>query len=366
MEDLFFELIRVSLGLQARLTRVPSSREWNKLYLMAEKQSLGGICFAGLQQLGGNADDGFANIGMSEMQYLDWMSIAAIIQQTNEDVNRQCAELQSKLASDGYRACILKGQGVAQLYSENIRDLRQSGDIDIWVEGEMENTISWIRETGAPIEHIDVNHAPISYFKDTVVEIHFIPNLLCNPFCNKRIQQYFASVSSKQFDNFDSSVGFSYPTVEFNLVYSLLHIYHHQFGSGIGLRQIMDYYFISKGASDRDRKRAMDVISSAKMKKFAGAMMYVMKVVFDLDEDDLICEPIQKEGSRLLNEIMISGNFGFGDKRFKYKSTDNRFYNGWIYLKKNLRNIFVYPHEVIWSPFWKLWHYCWRKRKGYL
>ena len=50
------------------------------------------------------------------MLYLTWMGMAAKIQQRNEVVNRQCAELQARLSADGLDACVLKGQGVAALY----------------------------------------------------------------------------------------------------------------------------------------------------------------------------------------------------------------------------------------------------------
>lgn len=93
MKEVFFELIRVAIGTQETLSRLPSAREWGKLYKMARKQSLVGVCFAGLKRLGADADDGFANIGMSKMQYLTWMGQAVQIQQKNELVNRQCAEL---------------------------------------------------------------------------------------------------------------------------------------------------------------------------------------------------------------------------------------------------------------------------------
>lgn len=64
------------------------------------------------------------------------MGMAAKIQQKNEVVNRQCAVLQKKFSADGFRSCVLKGQGVAQLYDENLRVLRQSG---ILICGWMQN-----------------------------------------------------------------------------------------------------------------------------------------------------------------------------------------------------------------------------------
>ena len=62
-----------------------------------------GICFAGVQkQVNQNQE-------LPEMLYLTWMGMAAKIQQRNEVVNRQCAELQAKLSADGLRSCVLKG-----------------------------------------------------------------------------------------------------------------------------------------------------------------------------------------------------------------------------------------------------------------
>lgn len=103
IDSLFFELIRVSLGTQANLSRLPEETEWKELFDMAVKQSLVGICFSGLNDLGADSDDGFSKIGMSEDLFFDWMGMAAQINMKNEAVNEQCAELQRRLAADGMR-----------------------------------------------------------------------------------------------------------------------------------------------------------------------------------------------------------------------------------------------------------------------
>lgn len=51
MNEIFFELIRVAIGTQDGLSQLPMAPEWDKLYKMADKQSLLGVCFAGVQQL---------------------------------------------------------------------------------------------------------------------------------------------------------------------------------------------------------------------------------------------------------------------------------------------------------------------------
>ena len=119
IEQLFFELISVAIGSSNNLSHTPSADNWSKLYKMAKIQSLVGISFAGVQRLVDSEKEDYC--GMTELQYLTWMGMAAKIQQRNEVVNKQCVGLQKLLATDGLRSSIVKGQGVA-LYLESIFD----------------------------------------------------------------------------------------------------------------------------------------------------------------------------------------------------------------------------------------------------
>ena len=110
MKNIFFDLNRVSIGNAGCLSRTPSETEWDELYAIAKKQSLVGICFAGVHKLQAQSQC------PPEMLYLQWMGMAAKIQQRNEVVNRQCAELQARLSADGFRSYIMKGQANAALY----------------------------------------------------------------------------------------------------------------------------------------------------------------------------------------------------------------------------------------------------------
>ena len=353
MKEVFFELIRVAIGTQETLSRLPSAREWGKLYKMARKQSLAGVCFAGLKRLGADADDGFANIGMSKMQYLTWMGQAVQIQQKNELVNRQCAELQAKLSADGYRSYIMKGQANASLYKVGNDDsvfsdlpaLRQSGDIDVYIEGGLEKVLACADKYGGAtgVNELEMH---VKVFEDTEVEFHYRPFIMRNPFRNARLQRFFSDCAEKNFSNSvildsDKNIALCAPTTEFNLVHQMVHIYHHLFTEGVGMRQLMDYYFVLKTLSSSPLKgecmeSTKKVIHDLGLDTFASALMWVMQHVFGLGMIGMPWVPNQRDGEFLLKEILLSGNFGKQDKRQKglYDSKWNSF---WIVNGKALR-----------------------------
>lgn len=163
LNELFFDLIQVAIGERVCLSHSPSAEEWGELYAMAKKQSLVGICFAGVQRLKVQVQT------PEEILYLTWLGLAAKIQQRNEVLNRQCVDLQKRLSADGVQSAILKGQGVGQLYAEHLRGLRQSGDIDVWVDSGIENAMKYAAEKCGRVEFDYINaHLPV--YSDTEVE----------------------------------------------------------------------------------------------------------------------------------------------------------------------------------------------------
>ena len=149
MNSLIFEIIQVALGTRPYLSRTPSEAEWGEMYKMAKKQSLVGICFAGVQKLY-NDNDSHSNhsnsSNLSELQYLTWMGMAAKIQQRNETVDQQCKELWNVLHEAGLDVAVMKGQAIGCYYGE-LSQLRQSGDIDVWVKGGFDTVNEYIQRT---------------------------------------------------------------------------------------------------------------------------------------------------------------------------------------------------------------------------
>lgn len=330
-ERLFNELVKVAIGDTVCLSHTPSADEWGDLYSFAKKQSLVGVCFAGVQRLVEQRQE------PSEMLYLTWMGMAAKVQQKNEVVNRQCVELQAKLSADGFRSCVLKGQGVAKVYPEHLRGLRQSGDIDVWIDSTAEKAIAHFAKD-FPDCKPDNKHLHFNCFSDTEVEVHWIPVKRNNPIWSRILGVYFDSERERQFINIVD--GLCVPTADFQLVHQLLHVYGHYVYEGVGMRQMMDLYFAqlacAKGSSfdsaqESTLEKVRGLFKRLGLMRFVGATQWVLGEVFQMHREQMLCEPDADEGQKLLDEIMIGGNFGHHDERnhVEGESFFGRFFRRW-------------------------------------
>ena len=430
INKLFYELIRVAIGTQAGLSRLPSHStgsgltpaEWEELFEMAVKQSLVGVCFVGLNRLGADADDPstcsgqedtFARIGMSEDLYFDWMGMAAQINMKNELVNEQCMELQKRLAAEGFRSSILKGQGVAALYrlhendndpsassgtnenccqdgplhpkpsTINLSGFRQSGDIDIYVDCGREKAIEFARSVQGDVDW-DYKHLHLKVYEDTAVEMHYVPEVFLNLRKNRKLQKWFRENQRLIFNEYEDEnknksslpIGedrgenprFVCPSVEFNLFYILLHTYRHFLYEGVGMRQLMDYFFVlqtngSKGKEGIESKeRVLTVIKQFGMTRFVKGVMWIMKEVFGMSEQLLLVEPDEKEGRYILSEVMTGGNFGHHDERLATKTkTKTKTAAVKKILKHNMHLLTHYPGDTLWAPVWIVYHWMWKR-----
>ncbi len=354
MQDLFIELLQVTVGTRDNLSRVPTPIEWLEISDNGKRHAVGCILLEGIERLPENQRP-------PKMLLLQWIGMGEMLKQQNILFNRECIELQTLFINNGYRSCILKGQGNALLYPNPL--LRQCGDIDIWVEGERDLILVLLQENGK-VGPVDIKHCDWNIFQDVPVEVHFNPTWFYNPYTNKKLQNWLECQKGVQFENV-SEIGFTTPTISFNLVYVLIHIYRHLFDEGIGLRQVMDYYYVLQHSTEEERQEAMSLLDSFRMGGFVGAMMYVLQEVLKLDDSLFLTKPLKKDGRVLLSEIMRTGNFGHYDERNKHKH-QGRWANGLQNIKRNVRFVGRYPQEVCWMPAWKIWHWCWRKRKGYL
>lgn len=358
VEERFFQLLRIAVGHDVIAKLELSDDEWITIYSMASEQSVLSVVLQAADILSENGQK-------PPMSLLyQWIGEGEQIRQKNQRVDQQCEQLFTWFQKRGFLNCVIKGQGVARLYSKP--DTRQSGDIDIWVDGKREEIVKLMRSGFIGVTYVDYVNCHASFFTDTEVEVHFRPTWFFNPFVNRRVQKWIRKNKAVQMAHYDEQVGFNYPTVEFNLVFSLIHIYRHVLFEGIGLRQMTDYYFILQHSNVDERQKAFKLLRMFGVGKFVGAVMYVMSRVYGMDTSMMLCNPNERQGEMLLGEILRGGNFGHHDERIKRINDHERWKRGWENLKRDMKYVKDYPSEVLWMPVWKVWHYFWRMMHGYL
>ena len=212
------------------------------------------------------------------------------------------------------------------------------------------------------------------------------------------------------------------PTVEFNIIFQLTHIYSHLMNEGIGLRQLLDYYYVlcdfykvyqksskitpslftlkegstshpaplSSGAREKTALRCSEPLrykdggpskvspdcagwdrlgvvqkelKELGLWKFAGGIMYIMQVVFGMPASQLIVPPNEKYGKFVLNEVLEAGNFGKHDERNRFGKSKLGHNLQRVY--RDIRLVRYFPAEAMSEPIFRTWHFFWRlKHRG--
>lgn len=366
MEDVFFYLLRLGLGTNAIAPHTLSEEGWTKVFNTAVKQSLLGVTFAGVRK----HIDILKNEGVLESEiiprkiYLKWLGLVCMISQQNEKTDNYSKEVQAMLHDGGFETCILKGRGVARYYGE-LSSYRQSGDIDIWVwprgncildhTYRMEKVISFL-SSKYKCESPNYHHIEFQASQGVKVEVHYTPSWMFSPMRNRKLQRWFElQVPIEMLNDFS--------TLEFNRIYILLHIYRHLFFEGIGLRQIVDYYFVLhyKRLTEEEHRQTMELLRSFGVGKFTSALMWILHHKLGLSADYLLCEPNESEGTFLLSEVLQAGNFGQYDIRIDRRRNKSKFAVFSMRVLRNFRFVTHYPSEVLWCPLWKVWHQLWMR-----
>lgn len=363
--DYFFQLLRIVCGKANALSATPSVEEWMSIFVMSEQQALMGVVFSAIEKLPSQQRPPSPLI-------LRWFAYSEKIKAKNKLIDSEVVRLQSFFASNGFRTTVLKGQGVATLYPQPL--LRTPGDIDIWVEGGTDKIVSFLREH-CQIGIIAYHHVEAHLSEKVEVEVHFRPTWMWNPLHNYRLQRWFKQQVACQMSHrvrLSNGDNITMPTNEFDIVFLLIHVYRHLFNEGVGLRQIMDVYYVLTHSADGiascgsgiDKSTIVDRLRSLGLLRFAGAVMYVLRHIFMLDTKYLIVDEDIAFGEFLLREIMLAGNFGHYDKRLLRGVKVGSFNNLKRSVVRNHKFLKYCPNEIVWEIPFKVWHYLWRRIKN--
>lgn len=307
-----FLFLNYCLGKKVDMSMVVAEIDWRQLYTFASRQALLGFCFDGIEKLTKEFSEELKQNPMGRDLLMTWMGAAQQIRRQNMKVNVVASKLFSMLREDGMRCCILKGQGNALMYPNPYS--RTPGDIDVWVNASRENITEYAKTHFEIGDDIRFHHLETS-FDGVPVELHFFPCIMNNPIYNARLQKWFKRNADLQCSNVVSlpdGIGeIAIPTTAFNVIYQLTHLYHHFFDEGIGMRQIIDYYYVVNNDELLAIKDTLQKeLKHLRLWKFARAVMYVLHEVLGLPEEKMIAPMDEKRGKLLLAEILKGGNFG--------------------------------------------------------
>ncbi len=369
----FFTLLRFVLGNGSTGCPVLTLPEWQGVYDVCQRQGL--LPFVGhalsntscmLKNDSDKVRPEFARVIMR------WVAAAMQCENVNRNVSRHAVEVARRFEREGFECCLLKGQGNALLYPEP--SVRTPGDIDLWVrpresasrprnaEEDCRKVIAFVRKMDANAE-IAYHHVECPDFEGTPVEAHYRPQFMFSLRNNKRLQSYFAEKADAQFAHrMDIGEGMiAIPTPEFNVVFQISHIFNHLFHEGIGLRQLLDYYYVITRLDAAARQQDWSaILGRVGLRGITGGVMWILVHCFGMAEEKAIVPLDERRGRFVLNEILQGGNFGKYDQRdhFGQDRTGRNLQRLW----RDLRLLAYFPVEAVSEPLFRLWHYGWRLR----
>ena len=373
VKDIYYKFIQFSLGIYDGRVFVDGSAligfDWERFFGFARKQTLVGIIMEGISKLP-------KSVAPTQKLLMNWFMASQGIRRQNWMLNEATVDIYNKVRAAGYDCCILKGQANATMYPNPAA--RTPGDVDMWVKASREEiralAHSLVKENGR-VDEESFSHIAIT-LNGVCVELHYTPGFMANFVYSRRLQRWFADSIEVQCRNMialpDEAGEVASPTPAFNVVYQLYHLYHHYFYEGVGLRQVVDYYYVILNFElgvwncrlcDEELKNCeLEIQNSLKhlgLWKFAGAMMYVLHKVMGLSEDRMIAPMDMKRGRMLLDDILNGGNFGQYDRLpcFGKGTLGHNLQR----LYRDARLLRFYPSEALSEPVFRVWHWWWRK-----
>ena len=359
---MIFDFLKYCLGGKDNMSNVVADIDWQQLYSFASKQALLGFCFEGIERLEKEYPEELKQNPIGRDLLIAWNGEVQQIRMQNMKVNVVASKLYSMFGENGLRCCILKGQGNALMYPNPYS--RTPGDIDVWVNASRKEITEYAKRHFKIEDDIRFHHLEAT-MDGVPVESHFFPCSMNNPLYHARLQKWFKRNADLQCSNvvslFDGMEEVAIPTTAFNVIYQLTHLYHHFFDGEIGMRQIIDYYYVvNNDVLLVIRDTLQKELKHLGLWKFARAVMYVQHEVLGLLEEKMIAPMDEKRGKMLLAEILNGGNFGQYDERYVF---GHSFFGHNIQrLCRDLRLVRYYPAEALSEPIFRTWHFFWRMK----
>lgn len=307
MNEAFFELIQVALGVRPCLSRTPSEAKWGELYAIAKTQGLLGVAFAGVQKTLSNSlfkGEDPSMIGIPEMLYLTWMGMVAKIQQKWEQHEAFIGRLAGFYEKHGIDMMLLKGYGLSLNYPE--AKLRNPGDVDVYLFGDWKKADEAIRqELGVEVRN-DCEHHTKFEIDGTSVENHY-------DFVNTRIrksslklERVFKELAQDKSNVIDvRGQKVILPSDKLNAIFLLRHCAGHFASEGITMRNVLDWGLFVQSARELDWDWLWQLAKEYNMHKFLSCLNAICMEELGMDASKFVHREYDSRlKARVLKDIM--------------------------------------------------------------
>ena len=341
--EAFFALVKAGLWEQDVQLALLGQIDFNKVYRLAEEQSVIGLVAAGLEHV--------VDIKVPQETALQFVSQTLQLEQRNSAMNFFIGQLIEKTRTTDIYTILVKGQGIAQCYERPL--WRACGDIDLLLsadnydkaksllsplgkitEPEEKKKRHFAMQIGCwPIELHGTLHSGLSHSVDKVLDevqgdVFFGGNV--RSWMNDRTHVFL-------------------PGVNCDVVYVFSHIIQHFYKGGVGLRQICDWsrlLWTYNNSIDKNlleqRLRRMRLMSEWKV----FGCFAVDYLGLPIETMPFYEKSFKGKSNRLVRFLIEVGNFGH-NRDLDYYRTKTYFVrkcaSAWRRLKDLCRHSVIFP-----------------------
>jgi len=344
----FINLLQCGLwGRKADCSLFTKDTNWETILEMAKQQAVIAITFDGLTML---AEEKWP----PEEFRMKWLALVVNIEQQNERVNREVANIFQMTHKEQLHAILLKGQGTATFYQQPLH--RQSGDIDLFFPNAFEKSNQLFRNQGCEVANETDKHVDINW-NSVLVENHHKMTHWYNQEVDQKIQEVINQWSEwtptkRTIQQTEADI----PHPLLNIFYTFLHAYHHFLLMGVGLRQLCDLAILVNYYRDEvDWDLLLHAAESCGYERGIQSFYYVMVKYIGLrpviwNGKELFCRyGLDQRGERFFADCIRGGNFGFygkyHTKKKKSSKTKQLIAIGHA-VKRSLQVYHYYPQEI--------------------
>ena len=359
-QKLFVELLRAGLWSSQRPVhelkslKLQDSVDWEKVYQLAQEQSVQGILLSGIEELKSKGIE----LSVPKVLLLQWIGEVQVIEQRNKYMNAFVADLVEKLRKNDIYALLVKGQGIAQCYEKPL--WRSCGDVDLLLsDSNYQKASKFLTEKASFVDEENPYNRHLAMTIDGwTVELHgtlrgsitridrVIDDVQNDVFCGGNVRSW---------DNGGTQVFL--PSPDNDVIFVFTHILQHFFFEGIGLRQICDWcrllYTYKESLNHKLlESRLLKAGIMTEWKAFgAFAVEYLGMPVEAMPLlDSLKVQKFKRKADRILEFVMESGNFGHNrdiSYKQKYSFVIHYAMSFWLYTKLAMQRFAISPRNAI-------------------